>query len=99
MRFKIKIKSESNPEGWWEEYGKAEVHNLEEAKKWGMNIVKYFNSTLREGEKPREFIAARLEESRFVSNCCGAPPVGEIIDGEAFCSRCQDHAFFEEDED
>jgi len=37
----------------------------------------------------------------FLSNCCGALPLGELYDANgqkhAFCSRCREHAVFFED--
>ena len=36
----------------------------------------------------------------MTSNCCGAPPLGEVHDGYAFCSDCKEMAFFvREDEE
>ena len=31
-----------------------------------------------------------------LSNCCGALSAGEIVDGDAICSKCGEHATFEE---
>ncbi len=33
------------------------------------------------------------------SNCCGALSAGEIVDGQAICSRCGEHATFEREEE
>ncbi len=33
------------------------------------------------------------------SSCCGALSAGEIIDGDAICSACGEHADFEEVEE
>ncbi len=30
-----------------------------------------------------------------VSNCCGAPSIGEVINGEGICFDCKEHASFE----
>ena len=32
------------------------------------------------------------------SNCCWALSAGEIVDGQAICSRCGEHADFEQEE-
>ena len=36
-----------------------------------------------------------------VSNCCGAPPLGEIYEDMGMCSNpeCREHAVFEEEEE
>jgi|TARA_Y100000034_G_scaffold74552_1_gene89645 hypothetical protein len=34
-----------------------------------------------------------------VSNCCDALPLGETYDDMGFCSKCREHAIFEEEED
>ena len=35
----------------------------------------------------------------LVSECCGAPPANEVIDGLGICSECREHSGFEgEDE-
>ena len=33
-----------------------------------------------------------------VSNCCGADPLGETYEGMGFCSKCREHAVFENEE-
>lgn len=41
--------------------------------------------------------------SSFISNCCGAPPWGELYDAigniplTGICSRCKDHASFSQE--
>ena len=41
--------------------------------------------------------------SSMISNCCGAPPLGELdnvpdgCDPTGICSRCRDHAGFEQE--
>jgi len=37
----------------------------------------------------------KKKEDRL-SNCCGAPPLGVIVDGLAQCSRCKEWADFDE---
>ncbi len=34
----------------------------------------------------------------MISNCCGAVSCAEIVDGQAICSRCGEHATFEKEE-
>ncbi len=34
----------------------------------------------------------------MLSNCCGALSAGEIVDGDAICSKCGEHATFEREE-
>ena len=53
MKFRILVRVSSGAE-WWEEYDE-ETDNPDQ---WGKDIVKFFNSTLREGERPRTFIRA-----------------------------------------
>ena len=31
----------------------------------------------------------------MLSNCCGALSAGEIVDGDAICSKCGEHAYFD----
>lgn len=57
MKFRIKVRNARTPEGWWEEYAKDEVTDPEE---WGRDLVQQYNDSLREGEIPREFIAAEV---------------------------------------
>ena len=33
------------------------------------------------------------------SNCCGAPSIGEVIDGLGMCSECKEWAEFEDEDD
>ena len=33
-----------------------------------------------------------------VSNCCGAYPLGETHNDMGFCSKCKEHAVFEDEE-
>lgn len=55
MKFRILVRVSSGAE-WWEEYDE-ETDNPDQ---WGKDIVKFFNSTLREGERPRTFIRAEV---------------------------------------
>ena len=34
-----------------------------------------------------------------ISDCCGALPCGETFEDMGFCSRCHEHASFEDDEE
>lgn len=34
----------------------------------------------------------------MLSRCCGALSAGEIVDGDALCSKCGEHATFEKEE-
>ena len=34
------------------------------------------------------------EEEEPLSNCCGAPPASTIVDEDAICSKCGEHAEF-----
>jgi hypothetical protein len=56
MKFKILVKEAANTsrEPWWEEYDKE----TNDPHQWGIDIVEWFNSTLRKGEKRRKFIRA-----------------------------------------
>lgn len=38
-------------------------------------------------------------DNSVLSNCCGAPALGEVINGEGMCSDCKEHAEFEENEE
>lgn len=38
-------------------------------------------------------------DSELLSHCCGAVPMGEVIDGWAVCSRCKEHAPFTPEEE
>ena len=38
----------------------------------------------------------KIDEDERLSNCCGAQPEGEILDGLARCSRCKEWADFDE---
>lgn len=33
-----------------------------------------------------------IPDTKQVSNCCGAPFVTEVIDGDGICSKCKEHA-------
>ena len=37
-------------------------------------------------------------DQNMLSSCCWALSAGEIVDGDAICSRCGEHADFEKDE-
>ena len=37
-------------------------------------------------------------EQDMRSNCCWALSAGEIVDGDAICSKCGEHADFEKEE-
>lgn len=54
MKFKIKVASENNE--WWEEYDK----DTDDPQKWAEDIVAWFNSTLRPGEKPRTLLGVEI---------------------------------------
>ena len=32
--------------------------------------------------------------ARLISECCGKPPLGEVVNGWGMCSGCRDHAHF-----
>ena len=34
-----------------------------------------------------------------ISNCCGAYPIGETYEDLGFCSKCREHAVFENEEE
>jgi hypothetical protein len=36
-----------------------------------------------------------LLDGSHLSDCCGAPALGEVCDGAGICSRCRDHATFD----
>ncbi len=54
MKFKILVKhiGEDDGQAWEEEYDK----NTQDSEKWAEDIIKWFNETLRPGEKPRELV-------------------------------------------
>lgn len=37
-----------------------------------------------------------IPDQDMVSNCCGALSATEIVDGDAICSKCGEHADFQE---
>lgn len=37
-------------------------------------------------------------EQDMLSSCCWALPATEIVDGDAICSKCGEHATFEKEE-
>jgi len=61
MKFRLKCKEKSKEgvdrEMSWEEYDREDFTNIEQAKDWAKATVMYFNSTLRNGEQPRELVA------------------------------------------
>ena len=40
--------------------------------------------------------ASPYAKSPLTSNCCGARPMGEVINGQGVCLRCKEHADFDE---
>ena len=42
-----------------------------------------------------------LEDDDYeeLSNCCGAEPANEVIDGLGICSECREHADFESEDE
>lgn len=57
MRFTIAVRNREGGEIWTEDYDKPKVRTEADANKFGADVVAYWNSTLRPGEKEREFIA------------------------------------------
>lgn len=64
MRFIIKVQhADANPETWDEDYNRPEIKTFQEAQTWSYVLVKNFNATLRPGERPRNVVSVRLDES------------------------------------
>lgn len=68
MKFEIKVRNTVTGAEWWEPCEEefpmvfrrnTEINSVEE---YGPKIVEYFNSTLREGESPREFLELKILE-------------------------------------
>jgi len=60
MKFRMKVTNGTH--SWWEEYDK----NAEDAQVEAERIVKYFNSTLSHGEKPRTLLAVEILDKHTV---------------------------------
>ena len=58
MKFKMQVKCDGC-EPWWEEYDK----DTDDPQKWAEDIVAWFNSTCRPGEKPRTLLAVEIIDS------------------------------------
>ena len=55
MKFNIIVSHIDNTATWKEDYNRLEVRDLNDAAKWGANLIDNFNATLRPGEKARKF--------------------------------------------
>lgn len=90
MKFRIHC-SDDRPLDWWEDYEKP----ISDAQKWAEGIIKYFNRTLKPGERPRTLLGVEvIEESNddlhdWVKSSAGmsASFRGRIVD-LMFCSKC-----------
>ena len=90
MKFKIKVKNERQPDGWWEEYDEP----ITDAQKWTEETLANFNGSLRRHESPRELIeiemldAANLHHD-WVKSITGMSAMfrGQMCD-MMFCDRC-----------
>lgn len=58
----------------------------------------YCYTNLDEQQKEHLANPQTKSEPELLSNCCGAPPLGEIHNTTAFCSDCKEHAIFEQPE-
>jgi hypothetical protein len=43
-----------------------------------------------------KYVSPYAKFSLLTSNCCGGRPIGQVINGQALCSRCKEHADFDE---
>lgn len=88
MKFRIKV-SNKNSE-WWEDYDK----DITDPHEWGKEIIKSFNSRLRIGELPREFLEAEvLDEESIKDHDWSKINLVTIIRGKSVydemkCQRC-----------
>lgn len=57
MKIKIEVRSVGEKESWFEEY---DCNG--DPQEFGENLILYFNSTLRPGERPREFLGYEILE-------------------------------------
>src|SRR4051812_3725527 len=61
MKFKLRCRNEGDTgEGWWEDYEKP----VDDAQKCASDIIAYWNSTLRDHEKPRELLEVVVVDER-----------------------------------
>lgn len=62
MRFSIQVRDVGSPDSdiHEEEYEDFSVNTEEEAVQWGKQTIDMFNSTLRAGERAREFLGAKI---------------------------------------
>ena len=54
MKFRIEVKNKTG-DPWWETYDKEEVVDEASGRAWAINLIEWFNSTLRNGEEKRYF--------------------------------------------
>lgn len=58
MKFSIKIADENH--SWWEEYDDYRVNDNRDAFAYGKVLCEYWNSDLRQHEKPRKILNAQI---------------------------------------
>ena len=54
---------------------------------------------IEDGEGLKMYPKGYPESQDELSNCCTAPPIGEVQDGIGMCSKCKEHASFSSIED
>jgi len=60
MKFNIVVQHQEGDSFWIEDYDKPNIYTLDKAKAWAEQTIEWFNSTLREGEKPRKVLSVEL---------------------------------------
>lgn len=93
------------------EAGKGDTPRPVNKKRYDKNFERIFRKSLDSFDRLCELgdkivqqsnaMAQKIDEdlNEGLSDCCDAPPWGEVHDGMAICSRCKEHATFEREEE